>query len=138
MGPHRLNPAVPKNFISNGDLIRSIVLGPRSRRTSLTSPRGAGAASVAGTGGEGVEEPSSSWSHRRSVFDAGAPPPPSPSTRNVTGGTGVEEPRRGGGVEQAGATAVLPLTSVVGALWWGMRKARPCTLFTGDARLLHF
>jgi hypothetical protein len=82
-----------KNFISNGDPMPGIVHGAASPRpllwrTSLTSPCGAGAASAAGTGGEGAEESSSTWSRRCSVFDAGA--------TGGTGGEGAEEPSWGG------------------------------------------
>jgi hypothetical protein len=100
------SPPRRKNFISNGDPVPSIVHGaasprPLSRRTSLTSPRGAGAGatSAASTGGEkekerrsrGGTELSSSWSRRRSVFDVG--------TTGGTGGEGAEESSWGRGVE---------------------------------------
>jgi hypothetical protein len=128
------SPRCRKNFVSNGDLIPSIILDAasprlqrRSRRTSLASPllvelelpsplvheeKGGveeGWRSRAQAGGVvalpsmsaphrphppphrrhcryrrrrsrgGAEESSSSWSTRRSAFDADAPLPPSPS-----------------------------------------------------------
>jgi hypothetical protein len=76
----------------------------RSWRTTLASLRGAGAAFVVGTWGErrsrgGAEKSSSSWSHRRSAYDVGTPPSPSPSTPALSLVQEEKELRRGEGVE---------------------------------------
>jgi hypothetical protein len=120
-----------------GDSISVLSLAPQdppwSRRTSLTSPSGARAASAAGTGGErrrsgGAEE---GWSQ------AQAPPP-----LYLGRWCHWRYRRRSGGAElgrrsraQAGAAAVvtLPSTPAAEALQrWGMRKVGLHTVFVRD------